>query len=158
MRVEGLDRLAQTLNALPTRVSRSVQREALIAGGEPMRQQASVKAPREPGAPDLADNIVISNARPADGSVAVAIGPTTGFFYGYFQEFGTSRHRAQAFMRPAFDSEGVRTVKIIAAELWTALVKRGFGSARTSGGGIGDSVAPIRPIRPVGGTGGGGLL
>jgi HK97 gp10 family phage protein len=85
----------------------------------------------------LADNIVISNERPDGGAVWIAIGPSRGFFYGYFQEFGTSRHRAQAFMRPAFDSEGTRAVKIIAAEMWTALIRRGVGSGRSSGGGVG---------------------
>ena len=137
MRVEGGDKLAAALRELPNRVNRSVQREALIAGGELIRQQASVYAPRAPGAPDLADNIGISNARPDDGSVAIAIGPTRGFFYGHFQEFGTSRHRAQAFMRPAYDSEGPRALKVIASELWAALIRRGVGSGRASGGGAG---------------------
>lgn len=137
LRVEGGDRLARTLRELPTRVSRSVQREALRDGGELIRARAASLAPRAPGAPDLADNIGISNTRPADGSVGIAIGPTKGFFYGFFQEFGTVHHRAQAFMRPAWDGEGPRALKVIAAAMWTALIKRGFGSARGGGSGVG---------------------
>jgi HK97 gp10 family phage protein len=137
MRIEGGAKLAATLRSLPDRVNRSVQREALREAGELIRARASAMAPRAPGAPDLADNIGISNARPEDGAVAIAIGPTKGFFYGYFQEFGTSRHGAQSFMRPAFDGEGGRGLKVIMASLWSALVRRGFGSTRGSGGGVG---------------------
>lgn len=137
MKVEGGDRLARTLRELPQRVNREVQRAALREGGELIRARASSLAPRAPGAPDLADNIGISNARPGDGSVAIAIGPTRGFFYGFFQEFGTVRHRAQAFMRPAWDSEGPRALKVIAAAMWTALIKRGVGSGRGTGTGAG---------------------
>jgi HK97 gp10 family phage protein len=137
IRVEGGDRLARTLRELPDRVNRRMQRDALMVAAEPIRGAAAAMAPRAPGAPDLADNIRISNARPEDGSVAVAIGPSKNFFYGKFQEFGTSRHGAQPFMRPAWDREGTKALQTIKSALWKALLRRGFGSARTSGGGGG---------------------
>lgn len=137
LKVEGGERLARELRGLSNRVSRNVQREALKEGAELIRARASALAPREPGAPDLADNIAVSNALPEDGSVGVAIGPTRNFFYGFFQEFGTSRHSAQPFLRPAFDSEGPRALKVIAAAMWDALIRRGGGSGRASGGGVG---------------------
>lgn len=137
LRVEGGDRLARTLRELPDRVNRKVQRDALKEAAEPIRSAAASMAPRAPGAPDLADNIRISNARPDDGAVAVAIGPSKNFFYATFQEFGTSRHGAQPFLRPAWDREGVKALQAIKSALWNALLSRGFGSTRASGGGGG---------------------
>jgi len=137
VKVEGADKLMKALNELPTRVSRNVQREALKAGGELIRQHAASIAPREPGRPDLADNIGMAVARLEDGSVGLAIGPGPSFFYGYFQEFGTRHHKAQPFMRPAWDAEQAKALKVISAEMWTALIRRGAGSGRGSGGGVG---------------------
>lgn len=137
LHVEGGDKLARELRGLSNRVNRHVQRDALAAGGELIRSQAAARAPRAPGAPDLADHITISTARPDDGSVGVAIGPARGFYYGGFLEFGTVRQAAQPFLRPAWDSEGPRALKVIAAELWAALLRRGIGSGRGSGGGVG---------------------
>jgi len=137
LRVEGGEKLMKALGELPNRVSRSVQREALKVGGEKIRQAARAIAPRAPGAPDMADHIEIGNARTDDGSVGISIGPTKGFFYGHFQEFGTTRHGAQPFLRPAFDSEGGTALKLISAETWAALIRKGGGSGRGSGGGVG---------------------
>lgn len=136
LKIEGGDKLARELRGLSNRVNRSVQRQALEKGGEIIRASAASMAPREPGAPDLADNIRISTARPDDGSVGIAIGPTKGFFYGFFQEFGTSHH-AQPFMRPAWDANMARSLKVITSSLWEALIRRGVFSTRGSGSGVG---------------------
>jgi HK97 gp10 family phage protein len=157
MKVEGAEKLAKSLETLSARVSRKVLMDALRAGAEHVRAAASRFAPREPGAPDLAENIGVSNARPDSGNAAVAIGPTKHFFYGKFQEDGTTRHGAQPFMRPAFDSEIQNALRTIRNRVWESLAKRGV-SARTSGsGGIGDSFASQR-TSVTGGAGGGGLL
>lgn len=138
LRVDGGDKLAKTLRDLPNRVSRSVQREALTVGAERIRSRASAIAPRAAGAPDLADNIgIATDVRPADGSVGVGVGVPRGFFYDWFQEFGTSRHGARPFWRPTIDAEGPRVIKLVAAEMWAALIRKGAGSGRGSGGGTG---------------------
>lgn len=142
LRLEGGAELAATLRALPTRVSRNVQKEALFAAAEPMRSRMARLAPREPGAPDLADNIVISGGRGGtdkltglEKAISVAVGPSKGFFYGFFQEFGTSRHGAQPFARPAFDSEAPKAVQALARALWVELAGRGINpSMKTSDG------------------------
>jgi HK97 gp10 family phage protein len=138
MRHEGGEALAQALNALPPRVSRRALLDALVEAGEPMRQTMGRLAPREPGAPDIADSMVISELRTKLGSFegedlrrdefqqAVAVGPSKGFFYGYFQEYGTSRHAAQSFARPAFDSDAPKAVPVLAAALWRLLAARGI--------------------------------
>jgi HK97 gp10 family phage protein len=137
MRFEGGEQLARTLRALPDRTSRRVQLEALKAAAEPMAADASNLAPRAAGAPDLADNIRVMGARGAatQGLPAVAYGPTTAFFYGFFQEFGTRRHAAQPFLRPSFDRGINGALGEIRGRLWRALIARGLGGGRSSGGG-----------------------
>jgi HK97 gp10 family phage protein len=138
LKVEGGDKLAATLRDLPNRVSRSIQREALATGAEVIRQRVAASAPREPGTPDLASNILVQkDVRPGDGSVGVGIGVPRGFFYDWFNEFGTVKQSARPFWRPAFDSEKERVIKLVASEMWAALIRKGSGSGRGSGGGTG---------------------
>lgn len=157
MRFEGGEELGRTLNALPAKLSYRVLIEGLKEAGEPMRQRMGQLAPREPGAPDLADNMGISVASRIgsteggrwrareEGEAAVAVGPTKHFFYGIFQEYGTSRHGAQPFARPAFDSEAPKALGIMGRIFWTVLASKGINRAirTTSGpisGGMGGSL------------------
>lgn len=128
----GLE-LSKALNALADELKPAVILEGLKAAGEPMRARMAQLAPREPGAPDLAENIGMSQVKKFEGvathedEVALAIGPTKGFFYGYFQEFGTVHHSAQPFMRPSFDSEHQKALAKIGQELWAVLKRNGSG-------------------------------
>lgn len=136
VRIEGGAELAKVLNDLPKRVSKRVLRNALEAAGEPIRQGMARLAPREPGAPDLADHMVISGTRVEglqdnDQTAAVAIGPEREFFYGFFQEWGTAFHGAQPFARPAFDSGVDRALKEITSALWTELAAVGIARLLT---------------------------
>ena len=133
MQMSGWKELGARLRALPEAYTRTVVIDALKEAGEPMRARMAQLAPREPGAPDLADNIAISVANRLgdvgggrwearhDEEHAVAVGPTKGFFYGLFQEYGTVHHAAQPFMRPAFDSESSKALTILTQELWKPL-------------------------------------
>lgn len=126
MKFEGGDELAKALANLPLRVGKRFLREALEQGGEPIRRSMEAKAPRgDPAAPNLADSMVISTARTGD-MAAVAIGPSRNVTYGIHQEFGTTRHGAQPFARPAFDSDAPRALPIIAQAAWTELASRGI--------------------------------
>lgn len=152
LHVQGGEALSRTLDAMPAKMSRSVLINALRAGGMPIRDRAAAGAPREPGAPDLADNIHIGAVRAREGQPpTVGIGASKGFFYDYFQEYGTVRHRAQPFYRPAFDTEAPNSLGIIGRELWAALL-----SARVPQGSSESFGAPRGPR--VTGGGGGGLL
>lgn len=149
LRMEGGDALAANLKTLSSRVSKSLMREALMEGAEPIRDRGEVLAPRAPGAPDIAEHIVIGPARAQD-AVAVAVGPsterrsdqprTTFARQGVMLEFGTARMGAQPFMRPAFDEMHRPALTVIGAALWRELVGRGLGrsmgigSGPTSGG------------------------
>lgn len=149
MRFEGGEQLARKLRALPPALSQKILRAALKEAAEPMRARMAAYAPREPGAPDLADNIGISlasrigstaggqwRARHDAFEQAVAVGPTKAFFYGLFQEYGTTRHGAQPFMRPAFDEVSPESLGILGRALWEAIRKEaGTGSAQVPSAG-----------------------
>jgi len=134
--LDGAEALAKKLEALPDALTRSIVIEALLAGGEPMRQTMAQRAPYEPGAPDLKANMVMhetgrmgkvtggKSRRARAGEYLIAVGPAAPFFYGLFQEYGTVRHGAQPFMRPAFDQHDVSSLKIIMDQLWEAVRKQ----------------------------------
>ena len=142
MQITGGKELAAALKALPASMSRSVVMDALKDSAEPMRTRMSQLAPREPGAPDLADNIVISAANRVgdvgggrwemrhEDEHAVAVGPSKDYFYGIFQEYGTIRHRAQPFMRPAFHETHGTALTIMLQRMWAAMT----GKATSTGG------------------------
>lgn len=137
MKIVGGAELARTLNALPTRVSKKVMREALEVAGEPIRKGMEMKAPRAPGAPDIADHMVIGNAKVEglidnDQTAAVAIGPARGYYWGLFQELGTIHHGAQPFARPAFESGMSKALAEIVRATWTALAGRGISRSSSS--------------------------
>lgn len=135
MTIHGGEELAQRLNALPPALTRKVVIGALLAGAEPIRVRAERYFTRRGTAPHLAHNIV-ARAVTRVGSTAggrwratdedeyaVAIGPTKDHFYGLFHEYGTVRHGATPFMRPAFDSGAPEALGIVGQRLWDALRK-----------------------------------
>jgi HK97 gp10 family phage protein len=135
-RVEGTQDLAKAFTALSSRVSTNVLTEALMEGAEVLRAAAARQAPRAPGKPDLAENLVAAPMRRRGGrdQASVGIGPNaTFFFYDLFQEFGTVHHAAQPFYRPALDRHGQQALSVILSAIRRELVTRGvLASARTA--------------------------
>lgn len=126
MKIEGAEDLERALTRLSTRLSRSVLREALLAVGEPIRRDIARKAPREPGTPDLADNIQLAQTRVGErGDVSVGIGVPKSFFYDYFLEYGTVHASARPFYRPVFDGQINRTLEQLGQAIWTELAGKG---------------------------------
>ena len=157
--LQGSADLMKRLRELPAAVGVTVQRNALIAGAEPMRADAAALAPRDASSsgPHLADNIAIgvqskrklkmSGLSAAEEDIAgagpvVEVGPELqpdDVFYGYFQEYGTIHHPAKPFMRPAFDAQKHNSLNLVLASLWAAIRKalpQSFSGGRsaTSGG------------------------
>lgn len=138
---EGGQALAQTLGTLSARLRGLVLREVLTEAAEPMRETMGHLAPREPGAPDIADNMVISPLRTIEGErlleteAAVGVGPAKGFFYGMFLEYGTVKMSARPFMRPAFDQHAPGTFEAIGKALWRELAAEGASAVSSVGGG-----------------------
>lgn len=65
------------------------------------------------------------------GSLGVAeVHVGTAMSRGLFQEFGTYKQRAQPFMRPAWDGNREKALKIIGEELWVEIRKAGERAAR----------------------------
>lgn len=130
-RVEGGQETAAALNGLPTRVSRSVLRDALLEGAAPMRRFIAGIAPRDPGAPDLADNIILAalRKRTGDDDVSVGIGVPKGFFYDWFLEWGTVNMGSQPFWRPGFDANVQSVIDISGKAIWRELAGRGIRRA-----------------------------
>jgi len=130
MTVLNGNELARRLEALPEALTKAILLEALTAAAEPIRSTAATLAPRGPGpGPHLADHIGISRGKTGH---SVAIGPTHAkkdsetedyAVRGLMQEFGTVRHGAQSFLRPAFDAHGQTALSILQQRLWTALRK-----------------------------------
>ena len=139
MRLTGGAQLEQRLRELPASVSGTVLRKILRRAAEPVRARMSEMAPHRPGPPDLRDRIVISGAGGDDdfdmGDIAVAIGPSKSAFWGYFQEFGTSRQAARPFARPAFDASHQAALTEIGEGIWAALRQLSPGRASSTAGG-----------------------
>lgn len=140
LRFAGGEEIARQLDKLAHAVTRTILLRALKRAAEPMRAKAEALAPRSATGFTLStgvtghlqDFIVISTVnrvgsveggrwQEALGQPWVAVGPRKDFFYGLFQEYGTQRHGAQPFMRPAFDSEAPMALVILREELWTAI-------------------------------------
>lgn len=116
-KVEGLKELDAALLGLAEEFkpsnARSVMRGALKDGGQVIADAAKMLAPDDPntgGDRDLKTNIVVasstsrSSREEKQSALEVYVGPTVKAFHGLFQEFGTARHAAHPFLRPAFDS------------------------------------------------------
>jgi HK97 gp10 family phage protein len=97
-RLRGEDGLSKKLKALAAKASPKQAETAVRAGLLVIEGAAVQKAPVLTGA--LRRSIHTETATTSAG----AVGRTgTNVEYGPFQEFGTSRMRAQPFLRPAYD-------------------------------------------------------
>ncbi len=96
VQIEGRERLrAQLERILGARESAS---DALMKGGEMIRDEARQRAPRRTGRLRR----LIRAVRDERGDVLV--GPGKLAWYGMYQEFGTRHHGAQPWLFPAYES------------------------------------------------------
>lgn len=111
-RFEGTEELLQNLDRYEKRIVNKHLREGYEAGGEIVRSEAEGRAPVLTG---LLEGSMLLEWVPRRRYVRV--GPARDAYYGEFQEFGTSRHAAQPFLRPALDSRKGHVFDAIADEL-----------------------------------------
>lgn len=135
MKVQGTEDLLRTLDRIVDG-ARPAAREAIDHAAEPVRARAASLARRAPGAPDLADHIVISHAkvREAGDIAAVSIGPSqekrsdqpnrTFSQQGRYLEFGTVDTAAHPFMRPAIETEGSQAATTVPQSIWRRLTEK----------------------------------
>lgn len=164
IRLTGLDETIAALRALPAEFGSKGGgpiRKALYRAALPMRKFAESKAPIDTG--NLSANVYIYRDRDPKGSTGATeryvIGVRTkrnarqqarlnqqlgrvsrnlrtrgDAYYWFMVEFGTSKQRAQPFMRPAFELHKNIAVSIFTRELRT-MVAAAVNKARGKSGG-----------------------
>jgi HK97 gp10 family phage protein len=138
--IEGLSETAEALVEFSKATSANIVRRALLAAGAPIAASAEAMAPRGPTG-DLIASISVTPAQPSKMTrsgrgnydkqsqveVLVEAGPVVE---SITQEFGTRFHRAQPFMRPAWDQQRGNALAIFVQQLQTELEKARARAAR----------------------------
>lgn len=115
--LQGGAELMDALEALGPAMEKKVLRSAMREAAKPMLAEAKRRAPVLTG--QLRKSLKIkAMKRRSNGQVGVLIATEKGFFkgetfYGAFQEFGTKKLPARPFIRPAFESNKARAVRIV---------------------------------------------
>lgn len=119
--VEGMQKLLDSMEALPLTMQRRIIVRALREGSKPIELLAEHLAPRDEG--QLAESMSTEvSEQTADGAVA-KIGPSRKGFYGFIQEEGLAHNPAQPFLRPAFDEGQQEAVHRIGVTLGDEIEK-----------------------------------
>jgi HK97 gp10 family phage protein len=116
VQIKGLRELDQKLRKLPLIVQTKVLNTALAAGSRLIVKEAKARVPVVTGR--VLKNITHGkkkNPKGATREVGVNIRRTDkqAPFYWHFVEFGTVKHPARPFLRPAFESKKREAVDLI---------------------------------------------
>lgn len=137
VKVEGLREVKTALRQLPDATAKGVMRRVLRKAGAPIAEAARQLVPVHEG--DLRDSIAVSTKLSRrqrkmhrkggrdDVEVFVGAGPHP---QAHLQEFGTSRHPAQPFLRPAWDQNKRSVLDGIKDDLWAEIRKSAERLAR----------------------------
>ena len=113
--IKGSKELKNALKKIPKNSARRSLGKAAKAGAEPILRSAKQKAPVDTGRlrDSLRSTFAYQSSRTARVRVASNLKPEGGsrHSYDYYQEFGTSFHPAQPFMRPAVDEQHKNAVE-----------------------------------------------
>ena len=112
-KVRGVDELNDTLKGLAVKASGQQLKTAVHAGGVVIETPAKAKAPVRKG--NLRRSIHTESK--ATGAHSAESRTGTNVEYGPHVEFGTSRQRAQPYLRPAYDENKGQALGEIAAAL-----------------------------------------
>ena len=111
----GRNELIKALKAVEEAPTRKGKLErAALAGGRVISYEAERRAPRDTGR--AAKTIRARHVSSGRGVAHIAVGPSSKGYHFLFQEFGTSRHKAQPFLRPAFDEKQHEAIQAMAGE------------------------------------------
>lgn len=130
VRIEGLKEISDALQELPKATGKNVVRRILKDRAEPFAETARSLVPVDQG--HLRESITVStrltrrqrsqHRKAGPNDVEVFIGPNADPA-AHLQEFGSSRHPAQPFMRPAWDQNKDAALDGIAQDLWAEIEK-----------------------------------
>lgn len=112
IRIEGTARLRRQLDRLDGAMRRELLQRMVTQGGELVARVAGMKAPIDEGV--LSESVIVEMIESSAYHATAGIGPHKDAFYGKFQEFGTQKHGAQPFLRPAYDEQKRPAVRVMA--------------------------------------------
>ena len=113
--IDGVDQLVSNLKKITKNSTRRSLGKAAKAGADPIVKSAKEKAPVDTG--KLRDSLRSKFAYQSSRAVRVEVSSKmkpqgkSWHSYDYYQEFGTSFHPAQPFMRPAVDEQHKKAVE-----------------------------------------------
>lgn len=130
-KVVGLKDIEKQLSELKKATAKAVARRALKKAAVPIHDEAKALVPDDPKTGpqdfDLTTTLRIGT-RATRGAkhrkqspVEVLIGPRSR--HAHLQEFGTSRHPATPFMRPAWDAKKQDALDIVVEAMWSEIEK-----------------------------------
>jgi HK97 gp10 family phage protein len=131
MKLTGFDGLEKALDDLPKATSKNVVRRVLKKRGQPFADTARQLVPVDKG--HLKKSITVGTKvaktqraevkkLQAEGFVTMHIGPGQDPA-AHLQEFGSSEHPAQPYMRPAWDQNKDSVLDGMADDLWKEINK-----------------------------------
>jgi HK97 gp10 family phage protein len=128
--VTGLDEIMAALRELPNATAKNVMRRVLIKRAEPVAEDARRLVPVDEG--HLKESIHVStrltrrqkarHRKVHRDDVEVFVGPGNDPA-AHLQEFGSSHHDAQPFMRPAWDANKRGVLDGVADDMWREIEK-----------------------------------
>lgn len=147
VKVDGLRELNAALEELPKAAQRSVLRRVGMKALQPVADTARAMAPDDPGTGgnDLRSSIGVgTKLSPRQAKLArrdIRRGLDDKYFitvyagagpvpHSHLQEFGTSHHGPQPFLRPAWDQNKSGVLETVKTELGSEITKAGQRLAR----------------------------
>lgn len=128
VKITGAKELDKLLQKLPTRMSRKIVRAALRAAAKPILKDAKAGIPKKSkqNTGKTRRDLKVRNVPNSNPlSVVVAGSRSTGGrdYIMRFLEFGTVKQAARPFLRPAFDKNAEKALRILAEEVRQRLLK-----------------------------------
>jgi len=121
--LKGGKELDATLKELGPKIARNLGTKAVREGAKPIVKEAKRLAPRRTGT--LAKSITAVSQKSANAEellVLIGFRPPISR-RAHFVEYGTSRHPAQPFMRPAMDARAADALKAMQEVLATGILR-----------------------------------
>ena len=118
--ITGEKELNRRIQQLTSKLGKEALVDAVLAGAEIIRADASFRAPRKTGF--LSEHIDKRVSERKTGRVMVDIGPTKKAWYGLFPELGTVHYPARAYLRPAIDENQDQVVAAVKDRLNQELI------------------------------------
>jgi len=139
VKVDGLQELADAIQALPAAMQQTVVRAGLTAAGRVFVNGMARRAPKDPNHrvvrrgksyPVPLSQSMTQKLTVSKGVARVRVGPSNQAFWGRFQEFGTRFQPAQPFMEPTLrddDKAAVAAFTLAARAQFDAAVQSAKG-------------------------------